>query len=313
MDFSFTDDQQSVSQLASTLLADVDPKAAPGFDRLVWKRLGDAGLLGLCLPESAGGAGYGVTELTLAAEQVGRTLAHVPLALAVGGAAMPVAAFGSAALQERLLPGFVAGETVLTAAYSETFATDPLRPRTRLAGGVVTGEKTAVPLAREAAAILVPATDEAGNAVVAVVTPDAAGLTMVDEQTTAGEPAATMLLEGVTPLEVLPAEALAYGYQRAVVALCATQIGIAGEALRQAAYLLDDGQPAAEQVATAAFWAAEGGERVAGSAVHLHGGMGVDTDYPLHRWFLASKQVEVQLGGASWQLEQLASALVPSP
>lgn len=353
MDFSFTDDQQSVSQLASTLLADVDPKAAPGFDRLVWKRLGDAGLLGLCLPESAGGAGYGITELALAAEHVGRTLAHVPLALAVGGAAMPVAAFGSAALQERLLPGFVAGETVLTAAYSEAFATDALRPRTRLAGGVVRGEKTAVPLAREAAAILVPATDEAGNAVVAVVTPDAAGLTMVDEQTTAGEPAATMVLEGVTPLEVLPAEALAFGYQRAVVGLCATQIGIAGEALRQAAahtstreqfgrplatfqavavrlgngyidvegmrsttwqaaFLLDAGLPAAEQVATAAFWAAEGGERVAGSAVHLHGGMGVDTDYPLHRWFLASKQVEVQLGGASWQLEQLASALVPS-
>jgi alkylation response protein AidB-like acyl-CoA dehydrogenase len=353
MDFSLTDDQQSITDLAAQLLGDVDPKAAPGFDRALWKRLGDAGVLGLSLPESAGGAGYGVTELVLATEQVGRTLAHVPLGLAVGGAAMPLAAFASDALKDRLLPGFVAGETVLTAAYAEPFATDALRPRTRLAGGVVTGEKTAVPLAREAAAVLVPAVDDNGGVCVAVVDPTATGVTLIDVETTAGEPAATMLLEGVTPLEVLPAEALAYGYQRAVVGLCGTQIGIAAEALRQAAahtstreqfgrplatfqavavrlgngyidvegirsvtwqaaYLLDAGRPAAEQVATAAFWAAEGGERVAGSAVHLHGGLGVDTDYPLHRWFLASKQVEVQLGGASWQLEQLANALVPT-
>jgi alkylation response protein AidB-like acyl-CoA dehydrogenase len=80
----------------------------------------------------------------------------------------------------------------------------------------------------------------------------------------------------------------------------------------QAAYRVDAGLPAAEQVATAAFWAAEAGERVASSAVHLHGGLGVDTDYPLHRYFLASKQVEVQLGGASRQLELLADALVPA-
>ncbi len=353
MDFSLTDEQQSIGELAATLLADVDPKAQPGFDRAVWQRLGQAGVLGLSLPESAGGAGYGVTELVLVAEHVGRTLAHVPLALAVGGAAMPIATFGSQSLQAQLLPGFVAGATVLTAAYAEAFTTDPLRPRTRLSGGRVHGEKIAVPLAREAAAVLVPATDGDGSACVAVITTDSAGVTLVDEQTTAGEPAATMVLDGVAPLEVLPAEALAHGYQRAVVGLCGTQVGIAGEALRQAAahtstreqfgrplatfqavavrlgngyidveamrsttwqaaYLLDAGRPAAEQVATAAFWAAEGGERVAGSAVHLHGGMGVDTDYPLHRWFLASKQVEVQLGGASWQLEQLASTLVPS-
>jgi alkylation response protein AidB-like acyl-CoA dehydrogenase len=352
MDFSFTDDQVAARDLAATLLADVDPLAAPGFDRALWQRLGTAGLLGLCLPESAGGAGYAATELTLVAEHIGRTLAHVPFALAVGGAALPVATHGTAALQERLLPGFLAGETLLTAAYAEPFAVDPLRPRTRLTGGLLHGEKAAVPLAREAAAVLVPATGDDGQACLAVVLTDAPGLTLVDEQTTAGEPAATLLLDGVAPLEVLPAAALAQGYQHAVVGLCATQVGIAGEALRlaaahtsareqfgrplatfqavavrlgngyidveamrsttwQAAYLLDAGEDAAQEVATAAFWAAEGGERVAGSAVHLHGGMGVDTGYPLHRWFLASKQVEVQLGGAGWQLEQLAGALVP--
>ncbi|HTL24842.1 MAG TPA: acyl-CoA dehydrogenase family protein, partial [Mycobacteriales bacterium] len=79
-----------------------------------------------------------------------------------------------------------------------------------------------------------------------------------------------------------------------------------------AAYRIDAGLPATEEVATAAFWACEAGERVASSAVHLHGGLGVDTDYPLHRWFLASKQVELALGGASRQLEVLGAALVPS-
>lgn len=352
MDFSLSDDQVAVRDLATQLLADVDPNSPNGFDPALWRRLGAAGLLGLCLPVADGGAGYSVTELCLVAEQVGRTLARVPFALAVGGAATTVARYGSEALRARLLPPFVAGETVLTAAYAEAWATDPLQPRTRLVGGVLHGDKPAVPLAREAAAVLVPARTEDGTVVVAVVTTDAAGLTLVDEQTTSGEPAATLLLDGVAPLEVLPAGALAHGYQRSTVALCATQVGIAEEALRlaaahtstreqfgrplatfqavavrlgngyidvqamrsttwQAAYRLDAGLPAAEEVATAAFWAAEGGERVAGSAVHLHGGLGVDTDYPLHRWFLASKQVEVQLGGASWQLEQLAGALVP--
>jgi len=352
MDFSFTDDQLSVRGLAAQLLADVDPKAAPGLDRAVWARLGEAGLLGLSLPEADGGAGYGVTELALVCEEVGRRLARVPAAVALGGAAAPVARFGSASLRERLLPGLVAGTEVLTAAWAEPFGTDPMRPRTRLEGGVLHGEKTAVPLAREASAVVVPATGPDGL-VLAVVATDAPGVTLVDVETTSGEPAATLLLEGATPLEVLPAEAAVLGYQWSTVALAATQVGIASEALRlaaehtstreqfgrplatfqavavrlgncyidieamrsttwQAAYALDAGKPAAEQVATAAFWAAEGGERVAGSAVHLHGGLGVDTDYPLHRWFLASKQVELALGGASWQLERLADALVPA-
>jgi alkylation response protein AidB-like acyl-CoA dehydrogenase len=353
MDFSFTDDQLAARDLAVQLLADVDPKAPAGFDRAVWARLGEAGLLGLALPEADGGAGYGVTELALVCEEVGRRLAQVPLALSLGGAAVPVARYGSADLRTRLLPGLVAGTDVLTAAYAEPFGTDPLRPRTRLEDGLLHGEKTAVPLAREASAVLVPAIGPDGL-VLAVVATDAAGLTLVDVETTAGEPAATVLLDGVVPLEVLPAEAAVLGYQWSTVALAATQVGIASQALRlaadhtstreqfgrplatfqavavrmgncyidieamrsttwQAAYQLDAGQPAAEQVATAAFWAAEGGERVAGSAVHLHGGLGVDTDYPLHRWFLASKQVELALGGASWQLERLADSLVPSP
>ncbi len=34
------------------------------------------------------------------------------------------------------------------------------------------------------------------------------------------------------------------------------------------------------------------------AAVHLHGGVGMDREYPLHRYFLAAKQIELTLGGA---------------
>lgn len=346
MDFSFTDDQLAARDLAAQVLADVEPQGT-GFDAALWQRLGEAGLLGLALPEADGGAGYGVTELALVCEEAGRRVARVPLAVSIGAAAA-VARYGDADLQARLLPGLVSGTDVLTAAWAEPFCVDPLRPRTRLEGGLLHGEKTAVPLAREATAVLVPAMGSDGL-VLAVVQ----GGTLLDEETTSGEPAATLVLDGVAPLAVLPAEAAVLAHQWTTVALGATQVGIASEALRraadhtstreqfgrplatfqavavrlgnayidvealrsvtwQAAYRIDAGLPAAEEVATAAFWAAEAGERVATSAVHLHGGLGVDTDYPLHRWFLASKQVELALGGASRQLELLGDALVTS-
>ena len=52
----------------------------------------------------------------------------------------------------------------------------------------------------------------------------------------------------------------------------------------QAAWRIDQGLPADDQVAMAAWWAAEGGFRVVHAAVHVHGGVGVDRDYPLHRF-----------------------------
>jgi alkylation response protein AidB-like acyl-CoA dehydrogenase len=79
--------------------------------------------------------------------------------------------------------------------------------------------------------------------------------------------------------------------------------------LQQAVWRVDEGLPAAEQTATAAFWAAEGVQRVTSSAVHLHGGLGVDVSFPLHRWFLAGKVDELGLGGALRSLERLGDLL----
>src|SRR5450756_381938 len=81
----------------------------------------------------------------------------------------------------------------------------------------------------------------------------------------------------------------------------------------QAAWLLATGSPGdpevAAAVASAKFWAADAGHRVAHTAVHVHGGMGIDTSYPLHRYFTAAKRAEFTLGGATAQLRRLGDVL----
>jgi alkylation response protein AidB-like acyl-CoA dehydrogenase len=77
----------------------------------------------------------------------------------------------------------------------------------------------------------------------------------------------------------------------------------------QAAWRLSAGFPADREVAVAKYFAALGGQRVVHAAAHLHGGMGVDRDYPLHRYFLLAKQLELTLGGATRQLVTLGGIL----
>jgi len=81
----------------------------------------------------------------------------------------------------------------------------------------------------------------------------------------------------------------------------------------QAAWLLDsrshDDAETAASVATAKFWAADAGHRVAHTAVHVHGGTGIDASYVLHRYFTAAKRAEFTLGGATAQLLRLGGLL----
>ncbi|MCO1655472.1 acyl-CoA dehydrogenase family protein [Pseudonocardia humida] len=79
--------------------------------------------------------------------------------------------------------------------------------------------------------------------------------------------------------------------------------------LWQAAWQLDAGRPADAAVATAKFWAADGGHRVAHAAVHVHGGVGLDLDHHVHRYFTAAKRNEFTLGGATAQLRTLGDLL----
>jgi alkylation response protein AidB-like acyl-CoA dehydrogenase len=77
----------------------------------------------------------------------------------------------------------------------------------------------------------------------------------------------------------------------------------------QAAWRLAQGLPADDAVSIAKLFSAEAGHRVVFAAQHLHGGMGFDVEYPLYRYYLRSKQIELTLGSASVHLTKLGSRL----
>jgi len=372
MDFSFSEEQRELQNLAKQILEgelsierlkEIDA-SSEHFDRALWAKLADAGLLGVAVPEAHGGLGYGFLEAALVLEQVGRTVAPVPYLAAVVLGGLPIVRFGTEAQQAALLPGLVSGASIPTAALVE-FDAEPLAPRTtarRDAGGwVLDGVKDCVPAGTVADTVLVPASGEDGGVVLALVDTAAAGVTIERQDTTNFDPEARLTLSGVRvdDGDVLgaPDEGaanLAWIVEHATAAQCALAIGVCEEALRmtaeytktreqfdrviatfqavgqraadayidteavrltawQAIWRLSEDLPATSEVAVAKFWAAEGGQRVVHAAQHLHGGMGVDKDYPLHRYFLLAKKLELTLGGATPQLLKLGRILAGHP
>lgn len=83
--------------------------------------------------------------------------------------------------------------------------------------------------------------------------------------------------------------------------------------LWQAAWRLSEGLPCDTEIATAKFWASDAGHRIAHAAVHVHGGMGIDLDYHLNRYFIAAKRNEFALGAATEQLVKVGRALAEEP
>ncbi len=79
--------------------------------------------------------------------------------------------------------------------------------------------------------------------------------------------------------------------------------------LWEAAWRIDTGRPAAEAVAVAKWWASEAGQRVVHASQHLHGGIGADVGYPIHRFFLWGKQIELMLGSPPAELDALGDIL----
>jgi alkylation response protein AidB-like acyl-CoA dehydrogenase len=77
----------------------------------------------------------------------------------------------------------------------------------------------------------------------------------------------------------------------------------------EAAWRLQEKLPADKEVAVAKLYASMGGRRVVRAAAHLHGGMGVDRTYPLHRYYVWAKQLELSLGSVSKQERILGKLL----
>jgi hypothetical protein len=78
---------------------------------------------------------------------------------------------------------------------------------------------------------------------------------------------------------------------------------------QNAAWRFDTGRDAAEAARVAKWQASERGQRTVHATQHLHGGMGADITYPIHRYFLWGKQIELMLGGPSAQLARLGAQI----
>lgn len=65
-------------------------------------------------------------------------------------------------------------------------------------------------------------------------------------------------------------------------------------------------RPSRAAVHVAKYWAADAGDRVARTVQHVHGGMGADITYPIHRYMLWTTQLANTAGSGAWHLQQLA-------
>jgi alkylation response protein AidB-like acyl-CoA dehydrogenase len=97
------------------------------------------------------------------------------------------------------------------------------------------------------------------------------------------------------------------------VAMQAADAFIDVEAIRStywlALYKLNSGQDARAEVRCAKWYVADAGHRIVYRTQHLHGGIGVDVDYPIHRFFLWAKHLGMMLGGRSVQISKLGALL----
>jgi hypothetical protein len=367
MDFSLSEEQQEVQNLARKILEDLSSHdrlnsaeaGDEGIDRELWSELAKANLLGVGLPEFAGGSDLGFFTTCLLLGEVGRTVAAVPALPTLVLGALPIAKFGSEAQKSRWLPGVGRGDVILSGALLEPGNDEPARPTTCARpdgdGWRLEGLKVCVPAARLAARIVVPAGTADGAVGVFLLDPTVEGVALEAQRTTDRQPHARIALDGarVEADDVLCApgsdpSAVAWIRDRATVATCAQQLGVSEKALEMtaeyttsriqfdrpvgsfqavhsraadafiqveamrlttwlAAWQLGEGRAASEEVAVAKYWAAEGGQFVAYAAQHLHGGIGIDVDYSLYRYYLWAKQSELILGSAPVQLARLGA------
>jgi alkylation response protein AidB-like acyl-CoA dehydrogenase len=369
MDFSLSEEQQELAGLAARILEDrmtlqhlkARDRSEDWYDLDTWREFAKANLLGIALPESAGGLGMGFLDLCMVLREVGRNVAPLPMIPTLVSAGLPIARFGTDA-QAAVLSKVVAGDVLLTAALSE-YGAEPEQPSTTATrdgdGWRLEGVKTSVPAGPAAELVLVPARTDEGVGLFLVPT-SANGVTSIRQEIMNHEPQFEMRLDGVRvgadALLGSPEqgdEILAFTLNRTTVATCALVSGVADKALRltahytterkqfdrqigtfqavgqrmadcyidnqaieltmlQAATHLDEGRDDPVEVATAKFWAADGGNRIGHAALHIHGGISIDVDFPIHRYFLWLKRYEFSLGSATPELLRIGKVLADS-
>jgi alkylation response protein AidB-like acyl-CoA dehydrogenase len=369
MNFAFSEEQETIRDLAREILEkeaghDRVKEVSAGaewLDRELWQKLAEANLLGIAVPEAQGGMGMGFLELCVLLEEVGRTLAPLPVIESLVLAGLALAEAGSEAQRETWLPRLAGGEALFSVAMDDAGSGPDEAPATtaRAEGEdfALTGTKLSVGFAAAAERILVPASAPDGVGLF-LVDPRAPGVSLESRTLSTGQPLSDVSLDGV---RVAAADRLGgatadtaalVGWlrERLLVAIAALQTGVSDRALAitadyakereqfgapigsfqavqhrcadgyidlgalrwctwRAAWRLAEGLPAARDAAVAKFWAAEAGSRIANASLHLHGGLGSDVDYPIQRYFLWSKALELSQGAATPQLVALGRDL----
>jgi alkylation response protein AidB-like acyl-CoA dehydrogenase len=335
MDFELSQEQEALRDLAEEIFATETnaervravERGSDGFDRELWSALAVAGVLAACLPVDAGGSGLGLVELALVLEAQGRAVAPVPVWPTL------VAARAVARASSGLWPAVASGDVVLSLAGADHVEADASR---------LTGAAPLVPWAPHADHLVVAARDR-GVFLVELRSPGVSLLPVdtTSHEPTADvvlDGVVAQRISGVDGLSALEEDTLvalaalqlgvadgaltrtaAYVSQREqfgrplstfqAVGQAAADAFITIEAMRatvlQAAWRLDAGLPATAEVLVAAWWASDGGQRVVYECQHLHGGLGADVDFPIHRYFLWGLQLASRLGAAAEVLARL--------
>jgi len=303
MDFTLGETQQAVAELAARVLSEPDP----------WKELARAGLLDVSPPD-----GLGVLEVSVLLTEIGRRAPSMKALATLMTGALPMLRWGRPELRSGLLPGVASGELLLTAALREP----PAHPATAVTNGTITGLKIGVPYAEQSHLLLVPASpmimsglgqiapktahDHEG---VFLINPRGPGVGLIRSHSSSGEPEYTLRLDQ-RQLAVAGACALADGVVAGALALTRDYIArreqfgrplaafqavsqqiadvyIASRTMHLAAlsacWRLAEGRDAAADLEVAGYWCAEQAPRSVRLCHHLHGGIGMDVTYPLHR------------------------------
>ena len=326
---------------------------AQRFDTVLWRPLIDADVLSAAAPESVGGGGFGALEQAAILTALGRQLAAVPYLESVVLGAGALARFGAATewaeaavSGEKVLTVALDGE-LGQGPVQATASGDGFRltgTRTQVPFGPV-ADGFLVPAETDSGTVvLLVAADDPGVSVTALQTTglnssgelDLAGVEVgADRVVGDGEVLAWLTSRRAVGLAAYQLGVLERAleltaeyartreqfdrpigsFQAVAQRLADGYIDVKGLRLTvtQAAWRLSEELPAEAEVATAAFWAAEAGHRVAHTTVHIHGGVGIDMDHPVHRYFITAKQTEFALGGATAALRVIGRELADTP
>jgi alkylation response protein AidB-like acyl-CoA dehydrogenase len=330
MDFDLTATQQAVADVVTSVLE----------KELTWDALASGGVTALPVPERLGGDGVGLPEVATVLTEVGRRGAITPALATLGFGVLPLVDLASDDQQDRFLAGVAKGG-VLTAALNEPGAALPDRPATTFAGGRLSGTKVGVAYAEKADWLIVTAdtavvvVSPKADGVELVRTPTSNGaeeytvtfaaVAVPDTDVVAGATArrvnelALAAIGAFTDGLVAGALRLTADYVAGrkqfgkplstfqTVAAQLAEVYIASRTIDLAAksvvWRLSEGRDADDDLDVLGYWITSQAPPVMQICHHLHGGMGMDITYPMHRYYSTIKDLTRLLGGPSHRLD----------